>query len=115
MGTYTGLRHDKWAYRRSKVGERLRKYLIITPFPSLECYTIYGGPAYNFPTAQKACFVRLIKITMDCNASMSKVRISVEWEFAEVTTKVRFILQNRPYDECTTEYPFQGLYSFDCV
>ncbi|KAI9336656.1 hypothetical protein BD770DRAFT_415731 [Pilaira anomala] len=82
MEPYAARRHEKWMYRRSKVGERLRKYLTITPFPSLECYAIYCDPAYKLPTENLFCpFDK--KCKQDCNASVSKAHISVEWEFAE--------------------------------
>ncbi|OAD02160.1 hypothetical protein MUCCIDRAFT_82544 [Mucor lusitanicus CBS 277.49] len=85
MGPVIGARHDKFMYTMLETEKRLQKYLHISDDEE-DNYAIYGDPAYvesehlhcPFPSQSTD------PLEIECNKSMAKVRIAVEWEFAEV-------------------------------
>lgn len=91
VGPVIGARHDKVMFIMFETERRLQKYLKLSE-DDKDNFATYGDPAYQssehmhcpFPTTSTD------KLEIQCNKSMSKVRIAVEWEFGEVMKYFKF-------------------------
>ncbi|OAD05736.1 hypothetical protein MUCCIDRAFT_79183 [Mucor lusitanicus CBS 277.49] len=86
MGPVIGSTHDRVSFSMLETERRLERYLDL-PENEEDQFVLYGDPAYI--SASPHVYTPFPSNTTDpiereCNRSMSKVRIAVEWEFGEV-------------------------------
>ena len=90
FGPIEGRRHDAAMLAESGLLAQLQQH---SRAPNGRVLCIYGDPAYPLRQELQSPFRRpgLTPQQEEFNRSMSKVRISVEWEFKEIITYFKFI------------------------
>ncbi|KAF0732692.1 hypothetical protein AaE_009216 [Aphanomyces astaci] len=80
FGPIEGRRHDLTLLRKSCLEN------VIASNPKFRVYIIYGGPAYGRSDQLASPFsgARLTEAQKHVNASMSRVRVSVEWSYGQI-------------------------------